>query len=231
MNVLIAVKKFLGFIVVLAPIKTVFFNLRYLPFKDAVKFPVFVYRHTRLLQPNGKLVITAPLHTGMIKLGHYVRGTQDERYLRTTWEIYGEIIFGGDACIGRGTSISVGKNAKLVFGENLTISGNTEIYCHHLITIGNNCTFSWGILMMDTDFHAIKDIQTGEIINGSQPVSIGSHVWIGSRVTILKGVRLASNMIVAAASLVTKSFDEEYCVIAGQGKDASVIKRNVLWEN
>jgi acetyltransferase-like isoleucine patch superfamily enzyme len=85
--------------------------------------------------------------------------------------------------------------------------------------------------MMDTDFHAIKDNTSQKTINAPRPIHIGNHVWIGSRVTVLKGVRMASNTIIAAASVITKSFDEEYCVIGGSGKDASILRHNVQWEN
>ena len=224
-------KRFWDFICVFAPIKTVLFNLHYLPFADAVKCPIFIYKHTRLVQMNGTLIVSAPLRTGMIKIGHYVPGTQDERYQQTTWEILGRIEFVGNACIGRGTNISVGKNATMTVGDNLTVSGNTEFYCHHRISIGDSCTLSWGILMMDTDFHAIKDNTSQKTINAPRPIHIGNHVWIGSRVTVLKGVRMASNTIIAAASVITKSFDEEYCVIGGSGKDASILRHNVQWEN
>lgn len=216
---------------VLAPIATLRFNLHYFPFTDAIKLPVFVYKHTRLVQLRGNLKITSPIHSGMIKLGHYVRGTQDERYRQTTWEVSGEIEFSGNACIGRGTNITVGKNAKMTLGNDLTVSGDTELYCHHCISVGDSCTLSWGILIMDTDFHAIKESVSNKTLNAPRPISIGNHVWVGCRVMILKGVQIASNTIIAAASVITKSFDEEFCVIGGSGKGASILKRGVLWEN
>lgn len=45
-------------------------------------------------------------------------------------------------------------------------------------------------------------------------IKIGDRVWIGDKVTILPGVRLGSGCVVAANSVVTKSFPEN-CIIGG----------------
>jgi acetyltransferase-like isoleucine patch superfamily enzyme len=58
---------------------------------------------------------------------------------------------------------------------------------------------------------------------------IGNHVWIGCRSTILKGVSIPNNNIVASNSVITKTFEVENCVIGGHGATAGIIKRNVNW--
>ena len=47
-----------------------------------------------------------------------------------------------------------------------------------------------------------------------KPVTIGDNVWIGGGVTILPGVTIGDNTVVAAASVVTKSFPGNV-VVAG----------------
>ena len=49
----------------------------------------------------------------------------------------------------------------------------------------------------------------------SKSVVIGSHCWIGMNAVILPGVRLGDFTTVGAGSVVTKSFPDGYCVIAG----------------
>jgi acetyltransferase-like isoleucine patch superfamily enzyme len=46
-------------------------------------------------------------------------------------------------------------------------------------------------------------------------VQIGRYCWIGMNAVVLPGVVLGDHTIVAAGSVVTKSFPEGYCVIAG----------------
>lgn len=53
-------------------------------------------------------------------------------------------------------------------------------------------------------------------------VCIGNYCWIGMNCTIMPGVKLGDHTIVAAGSVVTKSFDEGYCILAGS--PAKIIK-------
>jgi len=54
-------------------------------------------------------------------------------------------------------------------------------------------------------------------------VYIGDYCWIGANAVILLGVHLGPHTIVGAGSIVTKSFPEGYCVIAGN--PAKIIKK------
>jgi acetyltransferase-like isoleucine patch superfamily enzyme len=49
----------------------------------------------------------------------------------------------------------------------------------------------------------------------NQPVKIGKYCWLGAGCKIMPGVELGDFTIVAAGAVVTKSFTEGYCVIAG----------------
>jgi acetyltransferase-like isoleucine patch superfamily enzyme len=59
-----------------------------------------------------------------------------------------------------------------------------------------------------------------------EPIKIGNHVWIGMNSTILKGVTLGDNSIVAAGSVVTKSFPNNVLIA---GVPAKIIKENINW--
>jgi len=56
----------------------------------------------------------------------------------------------------------------------------------------------------------------------SGPVIIGRFCWIGKAVNIMPGIVLGDFVTVGAGAIVTKSFPEGYCVIAGN--PARVIK-------
>ena len=210
-------------------LKTLYFNLHYFPLKTALRMPVFIYRRSELYKMKGRIVINAPVKTGMMKLGPHGLGTQDIFFERTMWEVSGTLVIKGKVSIGRGSKISVGKNATLTFGNNFTITGGSEIICHERITFGDDCLLSWDILMMDTDFHHVINEQ-GEKINAPKPITIGNHVWIGCRNTILKGSVIADNCIVSANSTITRQYDNTNCVICGNGKEAKIIKKGINWE-
>lgn len=209
--------------------KTLYFNFHYFPFKVAIKLPVFIYFRSNLFLMDGKIVINSPVSTGMVIFGAHGLGTQDKFYQRTIWEVSGTLIIEGQTKIGRGCKISIGKNGVLKLGENFTITGNTSIICQKEIIFGNNCLLSWDILMMDTDFHKIIN-DKNETVNSNKSITIGDHVWIGCRNTILKGVSIPSDSVISAGSLIAKSFYEENCIIGGHGRNAEIIKRGINWE-
>ena len=47
------------------------------------------------------------------------------------------------------------------------------------------------------------------------PIVIGDYTWIGMNSIILGGVKLGTRTIVAAGAVVTKSFSDGFCVLAG----------------
>ena len=120
----------------------------------------------------------------------------------------------------------IGKNT--TFGERvnggveISMSGKSEI------TIGEDCMFSWGIIIKTTDSHGIFDKNSGERINKQKtPLVIGEHTWVGQDVSIAKNVHIAPNTIVGMKSVVGGKFAEEYTCIAGN--PAKVIKKDVVW--
>lgn len=48
----------------------------------------------------------------------------------------------------------------------------------------------------------------------AQPITIGNDVWIGGNVTILPGVRIGNNVVIAAGAVVTKDIPDN-CLAGG----------------
>jgi putative colanic acid biosynthesis acetyltransferase WcaF len=69
------------------------------------------------------------------------------------------------------------------------------------------------------------DSETHNVLGGD--VTIGHHVWIASRVTVLPSVNLADGTVVAACSVVHKS-TEENDVIAGNPARVTRKRKNTL---
>lgn len=69
---------------------------------------------------------------------------------------------------------------------------------------------------------ANHDLNDPDIQADGEEIRIGEKCWIGMNAIILPGVVLGMHTIVGAGSVVTKSFTDGYCVIAGN--PAKVIK-------
>lgn len=123
---------------------------------------------------------------------------------------------------GNGQSVFIGSGT-FIRGASIFLTGKTA--CH----IGNNCLFSTDIDIKTTDSHTIRDRDNGQVINNQKhTLTIGDNCWIGQYVHITKNAKIPNNTIVGVASVVAKSFDEEYTCIAGN--PAKVVKQNVTWE-
>lgn len=117
-----------------------------------------------------------------------------------------DVVVKNHCYFGNGERLKVGARSQL--GQNARLGGE--------ITIGNDVLMGPDIVMMATS-HAFDRIdmpinQQGE--TEEQPIFIGNDVWVGTRVIILPGVEIGSHSIIAAGSVVTKSF-EPYSIIGG----------------
>lgn len=211
--------------------KTIIVNLRLFPLSDAVKLPVYIYKGVKLHgYARGKIVFTTPISAGTLKIGKHNVGTVDVKYYRSIFENRGTIIVNGNVQIGAGSRISVLKGGVLEFGNNFSITGGSQIICGKNVKFGDGCLLSWDILVMDTDFHKITDLSGKKLLNEPAPVIFGRHVWVGCRATILKGVEIADNTIIASGATVTRDIMEENAIYGGNGKTGGIICRNVRWE-
>ncbi len=94
------------------------------------------------------------------------------------------------------------------------------------VQIGTNVMFGPDVEIRTSDFHAIFD-ENGKVINFGKDVIIDDHVWIGTRVLLMKGAQISANSVVGAGAIVTKKFLENGCLIVGI--PAKVCKNNINW--
>lgn len=125
------------------------------------------------------------------------------------------------------TSILIkGNNLKIQIGERTSIAG-ARIVNHgqkNNIIIGQDCMFSDQIEIWASDTHPIYS--NHELLNSARSITISNRVWIGSRATILKGVKIGSDAVIGMGAIVTKDV-QSGTVVAGN--PAKVIKKGITW--
>jgi maltose O-acetyltransferase len=93
----------------------------------------------------------------------------------------------------RGAAISVGDGTFVNYGVSLS--------AHQSVTIGENCLIGNYVVIMDSDYHDLSDrTRPGE----AAPIVIEDDVWLGTRATVLKGVRIGRGAVVGAGAVVTE---------------------------
>lgn len=209
----------------------IYLNFVVLPFEQGKKFPIVVMSTISTEGLNRRsFKIDGPIETGMIVLGALKTGKRGLHVNKKTTLITengGSITFRGAASIGRGTSICA-SGGSIVLGDKFSCNVNCFVYSQKEIEFGKDVLLGWEINVRDHDGHPLYDTD-GNVVNASQKIYIGDHVWMGAYADILKGVHLQPGTIVSTRSLVTKSCTENNAVIAGI--PAKVIKRNVFWEH
>ena len=113
----------------------------------------------------------------------------------------GNIYFGHDVYLGpRATLLTT--RAKIHVGDYVMSGPNlTVITGDHRIDI------------LDRPMMTLAD--EDKLPENDQDVIIGDDVWMGSGVTVLKGVCVSDHCVIAAGSVVTKNVEPEYSIWGG----------------
>lgn len=88
-------------------------------------------------------------------------------------------------------------------GEGSSFSNNVTVIAVQGVHIGRRARIGDHVLILDSDFHHLEASRRDAPNPPSAPVHIDEDVWIGSRVIVLKGVRIGSRAVIAAGAVVT----------------------------
>lgn len=126
-------------------------------------------------------------------------------------------------------------------GVKYAVHHSSTIRCSNKLQVGKKC---WPGDSPNVYINAVNGIEIGDFTNlgpnvtiasanhdfidnekllPSKGIKIGAHCWFGSSSVVLPEVQLGNFTIVGAGTVVTKSFKEGYCVLAGN--PAKVIKQ------
>ncbi len=165
-----------------------------------------------------------------------------------------EIICGEGSTINLGNGFSIGNNVRIMVekGASLILGDHCDIADHSFIYIrsgakfqcGNGCSFGrltiqgfidinighdflggHGVVLRDGDGHDILGMAQP---NYPKRIVIGDRVWMGEGVTILKGVQIGNDSVVANGSIVTKVFPDKSLI---GGVPASILREGIFWRH
>jgi len=197
-------------------VKSIYLNLRCLPFRQALKLPIHIYGKNKIFSLAGKCYINAPIKYGMIRLGA-ARKEIALSSVKTYIRINGNIIFNGCFDLNSGGELNI-KSGCLEIGDRVLIGEKVKILCTNKIIIGTGCRIAFESQIIDTNFHYVIDTETRTIDRCFGEISIGKYCWIASRCTVFKGTILPNDTIVASNSVLSKDYSaviQPYSLIGG----------------
>lgn len=110
-----------------------------------------------------------------------------------------------------------GKNIHV--GENVFINACCHFQDHGGVTLGDGCQIGHNVVFATLN-HGLEPADRGTTYPA--PIVLGRNVWVGSNATILQGVTIGDNAVVAAGAVVSREVPAN--TIVG-GVPARIIKR------
>lgn len=109
-----------------------------------------------------------------------------------------------------------GKNITL--GRGIFINSGCKFQDQGGVVIGDDCLIGHNTVLATLN-HDVRPSHRADM--HPAPIVIGRNVWIGANATILPGVRIGDDAVVAAASVVTKDVPDRTIVV---GSPARVVR-------
>lgn len=118
--------------------------------------------------------------------------------------------------VGYFTPIQIDFPKQVTFGKNVFLNHHLTMMSIAGITLGDNVQIGPNVTLA-TDNHDLQDRYVLEC----KPITIKNNVWIGTNATILPGVTVGENAVIAAGAVVTKDVPANTIVA---GVPAKVVK-------
>ncbi|MCB4808896.1 transferase [Tamlana sp. 62-3] len=201
------------------------------PLGVAKKLPVVIYGPIKITDLSGDVIIEAPIKTGMIGIGQSYEKNKANCGL-TEINVKGKLVFKDYCQLGKDVFLFVGAKATCKFGDMSSVASKGKIICTNRIELGDYARLGSECQIIDTNFHEMIDLETGENIPMTQPIEIGDFNFISNRVTIMKGTKTSTNTSIASNTLCTKDYTNLGSNVLLGGIPAKLLKRNIRrnWE-
>lgn len=211
--------------------KTLYFNFKKFPFDTAKKLPVFFYGSVKFTSIIGKIEIEGNIKKGMIGFGQaYEMNTRHKGIAEII--IAGKIVFKGHVQFGKDYFVFVSENGVCEMGHMSSLASNGKLICVEKIVLGDYARLGSESQIIDTNFHQMFDTETREKFKITAPIFIGSHNYIGNRVSIMQNTSTPNYCTIASNSLCNKNYTSLGENVLIGGIPAKLIRTNISrdWE-
>jgi acetyltransferase-like isoleucine patch superfamily enzyme len=156
--------------------------------------PWYLVRYWRFLR--FKLANPHVITTGFVFIGRRV-----ELFARPG---YGRLVLGRWVHIGDGTSLRCHEGT-LAIGDKVVFGRGNVVNAYLDISIGDTTIVADMVYVTDFD-HVFADAERPIKDQGlvKAPVSIGDDVWLGTKVTVVRGTTVGNGCVIAANAVVTR---------------------------
>lgn len=203
-----------------------YFNFKMLPFKYAIRLPIWLYKPKFLCLEGGVVFdcLEKDIKPGMIKLGENNVSIYPNSGIML--EIYGKLRFKGNCYIGNNSYISVGKKGELQFGKTFSSTTSLKLVCNNSVIFGDHVLVGWDCLIMDTDFHTLTRIDGSKNL-GYGPIYVEDEVWIANGCKIFKNSTIPYRCVVSSGSIISGKIDVPECSVIGNNNQIIVKQKGV----
>mgnify|MGYP006304712499 CR=1 FL=1 len=116
----------------------------------------------------------------------------------------GRVLFGDTCRLGRDVEIETWEEGRIVLGDRVRINSRSLLVSYTEIRVGDGCLIGEQVSIRDADHGVEPNIPVRLQAHRSEPITIGSEVWIARGVVVLKGVTIGAGAVIGANAVVTR---------------------------
>lgn len=111
-----------------------------------------------------------------------------------------KISIGAHVSIFEGAWLQTESSGELIIGDNVYIGHRCHLHAYDSITIGSQTVIADNVLINSAE-HLKNNLAE---VQGTGPIRIGEHVFIGQNAVILGGVTIGQGAVIGAGAVVTR---------------------------
>lgn len=203
-------------------LRSLYFNFRYLPFKQAINLPVWITTNFRVHGLKRGQLILCQSNRRSVVFGCWGSPGLQQMKGELLFSKGSRLILRGHTVVSQGSVFRMDSGASIDLGRDFYCNKNCFLRASRDITFGNDCLVGWNVQINTSDGHSI--LHDGQQRLSDMSVIIGNHVWITSNTIITKGVSIADGCIIAQGAVVAKSINERNALVGGGNCESYLTK-------